>query len=504
MSTLFAYSLAVSLVLIPLYLTLRLCVAGITYHGLSRISYIFSLLATLLVPVLAEPVRAAWTMAIEPSMQAAGATVAIGPMSVEMIEGTEHTSTPLWLRMAVIVYMTGLIFFVAREIIGAIRLYNIIHGAKQAGKALGRWQILVHASNVAGPFSFGRYIIMSEQDYAVADNAVLTHESAHLAGRHWADLILATGVALLCWYCPAGWLMRRDLATVHEYEADDAVLRSGARASDYQIMLIKKAAGSRFPSIACNLTYHSNISKRIKMMLKQKSSPSSRIMAAVALPVAALCLLALSAPAVANALTAVSDAKVTDSQPEIQTSAPQIAVADNEGSLFLTIPEAEADPVEVVEEAPVASAPIAESYEAEKPVARSSKDEPQDKKAGDSVFDAVEKMPEYEGGEAAMFQFIAKKLRYPKDAEIPGFRGRSIIRFVVEKDGSVNPDEIEVLRSAGKESCDNEAKRVASMLRFKSPGMVNGKPVRVHYVLPFMFKVTEDDAAPADTIPAHN
>lgn len=98
----------------------------------------------------------------------------------------------------------------------------------------------------------------------------------HLQCRHWIDLIIAESVAVLLWYNPVGWLMRNELQTIHEYEADEAVLSSGINAREYQILLIKKAVGSRFPSIANSLD-HSNLSKRIKMMLRKKNFPRASL-----------------------------------------------------------------------------------------------------------------------------------------------------------------------------------------------------------------------------------
>ncbi len=70
---------------------------------------------------------------------------------------------------------------------------------------------------------------------------------------------------------PAMWLLRRELRAIHEYEADEAVLDSGVDARSYQMLLIKKAAGGRWYSIA-NSFNHSKLKNRITMMLRKKSS----------------------------------------------------------------------------------------------------------------------------------------------------------------------------------------------------------------------------------------
>ena len=115
------------------------------------------------------------------------------------------------------------------------------------------------------PFSIGGMIVMNETDYRDSRETILNHEYGHIMHRHSADMILAQAVAILCWYNPAAWLMRSELKSVHEYQADNYTLIQGCDARSYQLFLIKKAAGSKFPSIANNLN-HSKLRKRIAMM----------------------------------------------------------------------------------------------------------------------------------------------------------------------------------------------------------------------------------------------
>ncbi len=106
---------------------------------------------------------------------------------------------------------------------------------------------------------------MSRKDYSDFPDKIILHESGHIHHRHSLDIIIAQTVAILCWYNPVAWLMRRDLKTLHEYQADRFVLDSGCDRSQYQLFLIAKATGTRFTSITNNLTY-SRIRHRISMM----------------------------------------------------------------------------------------------------------------------------------------------------------------------------------------------------------------------------------------------
>jgi TonB family protein len=89
--------------------------------------------------------------------------------------------------------------------------------------------------------------------------------------------------------------LRQELQAVHEFEADDKVLRNGIDAKKYQLLIIEKAAGTRLYSMA-NSFNHGSLKKRITMMLKEKSSPWARAKYAVVLPLAAIALLGFAQP----------------------------------------------------------------------------------------------------------------------------------------------------------------------------------------------------------------
>ncbi len=89
--------------------------------------------------------------------------------------------------------------------------------------------------------------------------------------RHSFDLLVTDLAGCLQWFNPAMWLLRRELRAIHEYEADEAVLDSGVDARQYQLLLIRKAAGGRWYSVA-NSFNHSKLKNRITMMLRKRSS----------------------------------------------------------------------------------------------------------------------------------------------------------------------------------------------------------------------------------------
>ena len=107
-------------------------------------------------------------------------------------------------------------------------------------------------------------------------------------------------------------------------------------------------------------------------------------------------------------------------------------------------------------------------------------------KKNQQVFDVVEKMPEYPGGQAALFEYLQKNVKYPADAEKKKVEGRVLVTFVVNTDGSIT--DIEVVRKTFP-SLDAEAVRVISGMPRWKPGEQKGQKVRVKYTVPLSFRL---------------
>ena len=107
-------------------------------------------------------------------------------------------------------------------------------------------------------------------------------------------------------------------------------------------------------------------------------------------------------------------------------------------------------------------------------------------KKNDMVFDVVEVMPQFPGGQIAMLQYLMKNIKYPEQAVKEGIQGRVTVRFIVEKDGSIS--DVKPVLSVHP-LLNKEAVRVVESMPKWSPGKQNGKPVRVRYNLPVMFKL---------------
>lgn len=105
----------------------------------------------------------------------------------------------------------------------------------------------------------------------------------------------------------------------------------------------------------------------------------------------------------------------------------------------------------------------------------------------DKPFDVVEQMPSFPGGKEALMKFISENVKYPKEAEEKGLQGRVVVRYIIEKDGSIS--EVEIAKSVN-EYLDAEAIRVVNAMPKWIPGKQKGEPVRVKFTLPITFRLS--------------
>ncbi|MFG6392338.1 MAG: M56 family metallopeptidase [Candidatus Amulumruptor sp.] len=426
MGSLFSYSIYSAIIMALLYLTYKWVLAGENQHRANRAI----LLSIYTVSMGAYPMMV-WLRSLmaHTSDTAVAATVDIELPIMTMADVTDNpiANILLW------IYLIGMLAVAIHTVIIWLRLANIVaHGQHET---IGRYTLVLTDRKDIAPFSWRRYIVMNETDYAESGNLILCHETRHLDLHHPIDLMVAQIAAIIEWWNPAAWLMREELKTVHEYQADSCVLAAGVNARDYQMLLIKKAVGARFPSLANSLN-HSKLKKRITMMYNQKRSAKRRMRALALLPALGAAVLTANLPAVASVMSEASAAELFSQSAEPTAPASKVT--------------------------------------------KSSANPADDSK----VYDVVEQMPEFPGGMKAMLDYLGANLKYPAGQECA--QGRVVVKFVINKDGSVG--DTEIIKSLG-EAFDAEAVRVVkSMPRF-TPGMLNGKPVAVYYVLPVNFKL---------------
>ena len=431
------------------YLFYKLLMSRDTFHRFNRFALLGLLVLSSVLPLVEVSVNR--PAPVHETMLTLEQLLLLADVQAEG-EIVSQPTTALWVRVALLVYLAGIVFFAVRNLWSLGRLGVLLRRGRL--ERLADWlpgrvenvRLVVHNRDIA-PFSWMRYIVLSRKDLEENGREILIHELAHIRNHHSWDLLLADLCIFVQWFNPAAWLLKQELQTIHEYEADDTVLREGVDAKKYQMLLIKKAVGTRLYSMA-NSFNHSSLKKRITMMLKEKSNPWARVKYLYVLPLAALAVSAFARPEVSAVADELSSAKVNDlvaSMKTNQTETASVAVKDT-----LTPDE--------------------------------------------SVFEVVEQMPEFPGGYKEMMKYIEQNMRYPEEAKKAGTQGRVVVQFLVNKNGAIS--DVSVLHSVDR-LLDAEAVRlVRSMPKWK-PGMQKGKAVTVKYTVPLSFKLMEDVKAEA-------
>ena len=327
-------------------------------------------------------------------------------------------------------YLVGAASVVAASIISIARTQRIIRSGSQEPCEGCRLTLL---DRDVPSFSWGRKVVMSRQDYEKYP-AILRHELQHIHAHHSLDVLLMTVVNTVHWFNPLAWIARAELRLLHEYEADEGLIRQGIDATSYQLLLVRKAVGEQRFSLA-NGFNHAKLKQRIAMMHKKPTSGWMRLAYVALLPLLA-------------------------------------------GTMFLCNPaRAEIRPASS-ETATVAEMPaIAETPTVQNPPSEN-----------ESVpFSLIEKKPTFQGGEAHTFaKWVAENLKYPEEAKAAGIEGRVMVQFTIGNDGQVR--DAKVLRGIHP-TLDAEAVRVLSASPKWEPGYQDGKPVNVTYSFPVVFKL---------------
>ena len=464
MGVFFVYILKSSVCLALFYLFYRLLLSKETFHRFNRIALLGILFLSLLIPLfevtVAQPTEMTHTMlTLEQLLTMADFysqdTAVVAPIEVK-------DATLSGIQIALIIYLAGIIFFACRNVYSLIRLLLLLRSGRKERFHSGI-RLIIHDRKIA-PFSWMRYIVISEADLEENGREILIHETAHIRNHHSIDLLVADLCIVFQWFNPASWLLKQELQNIHEYEADETVIKEGVDAKQYQLLLIKKAVGTRLYSMA-NSFNHSTLKKCITMMLKEKSNPWARLKYLYVLPLAAITVTAFARPEISQKAEEISAVKVNDLAVIVETKTAENVVAEVNT---------------VINSTDVPEIPVV------KDTADVKKKRNNGKSSEGGVFWVVEKMPEFPGGNGALMDYLRENMNYPAIAKEKGTQGRVIVRFVVNKEGKiVSP---EVARSVDS-YLDEEAIRLIKGMPDWTPGMQGGKAVDVVYTLPVFFRL---------------
>ena len=309
MGVFFIYILKSSVCLVLFYLFFRLLLSKETFHRFNRMALLGVLFFSLLIPCIEVTTR--HQVEVQQAVLSIEQLLLMAELETTPanVGAVQETSVISWVQIVLLVYWAGILFLACRNIYSLICLFRLIHSGKHEKLEKGV-TLVVHNQEIA-PFSWMKYIVISRKDLEENGREILIHEMAHIHHRHSVDLLVADICIFFQWFNPGAWLLKQELQNIHEYEADETVINEGVNAKEYQLLLIKKAVGTRLYSMA-NSFNHSKLKKRITMMLKEKSNPWARLKYLYVLPLAAIAVTAFARPEISEKVEEISAVKVND------------------------------------------------------------------------------------------------------------------------------------------------------------------------------------------------
>jgi TonB family protein len=424
MTEIIIYLLQSAAILAILYTVYWFFLRKDTFFHVNRFYLVTSLLLSLAIPLF--DIRLFTSGPVTPVIVLLD-PVLITPEKVERV-ASGHLSI---FEIAGVIYLTGVVIFSARFIVQLVQLLIIVRKYKITRQDGAN---LVFVDKGYSPFSFFNLIFIRKEYYIdVKLTPVIAHEKIHIQQFHTLDLLLVEIANIIQWFNPFSWFLGRSVKNVHEFLADEGVLKKGFHKKDYQALILNEAMGLQLN----NLTNNFNVSllkTRIKMMTKTRSASWTLIKVGFALP-AIFAVVFLFTAGSLNTVTA------QDTQKQSKPVEPQKVVVDDQ------------------------------------------------KSSDEKVYVIVNTRPEYPGGMEEMTKYLVSTIKYPEEARKNGVQGRVFVQYIVEKDGMVS--NVKVLRGIGG-GCDEEALRVVKGMPKWKPGYnLENEPLRVQYNLPIMFSLEE-------------
>ena len=413
----------------------RLLFVRDTFFGWRRLALLLMMAAAVLLPL----VDISWWVASHE--QAANLSEVYREVVLPTVTITGSASRFPWVRLFTLLYMSGVLVFSARMM---WQLGTIVKLINTSSSFAGMRIRLLRDETC--PFSFFRWIFVNPEAQTEEQlKEIITHEQAHVEQRHSVDVVLMELLTIACWPNPFVWLMRREVRLNLEYLADERVVEAGSERKAYQYHLLGLAYGKNVATV-CNNFNVLPLKLRIRMMNKKRTNSWLRAKYLLLVPVIGVALVACNL----DKKTAEPATAAEQAQADSAAGKPMMVGVTVDGT------------------------PAQDEAKAEGSVVQ-----------GD-VFDVVEQMPEFPGGQQELMNFLMKNVKYPKVAQDKGTQGRVILQFVVNKDGSVV--EPTVVKSVSPE-LDQEALRVIKMMPKWQPGKQNGEVVRVKYTIPVSFRL---------------
>ena len=493
MNMLLVYTLKSALVLTLLYLPYTLLLRRERFFRLNRL-----MLLTILLLALVEPLCGVTLPAGLSRMPVVAGTQELVWQTEAVIVGAD-ASTPSagmsWASLFSFIYIAGVGLMLCLRAAQLMQIRRALRrGCLWREREDDGVTIWCHVGDGA-PFSWMHSIYISADDYAGNGRAILLHERAHIACRHSMDILLLTFVEAVQWWNPFVYRLGRSLRDVHEYEADDRVLRQGVSLSDYQALLVRKVMAGTAYAFANNFN-RSHVARRLTMMKRPPSRPLALGKALYVVPLLLFTLVLTAAPVIE----------------------PLLFLDDEEISIdrMARLPKDSIDHIDVLR-GPTATSLFGERARGGviliETFSRSTAQQAGEQAGGNApVFLIAEEMPEFPGGETAMKDYIRRHIGYPAEARAARLHGRMDVRFIVEADGTLTNVRAEYSGdtaegaeatitgysppfTGGDGSASHmrawlsAAEQLVSQMPRWNPARQQGRPVRAQVTLPLYYKL---------------
>lgn len=449
----FLYSIRSAFVLTLLYVPYMLILRRESFFRLNRAVLLLILLFSVMLPMLdvhflsldKQPV----VQAAKEQMVQVGIPVEGYHLLPEFSVQAQHVPVQVsWFHVVSVLFCFVAMAMLLWRIMQILRMTYIVRRGNLWHEAEGGIDIHCHAGEVS-PFSWMNHVVISERDFHENGREILLHETGHIRSLHSWDLLLLSAVQILQWWNPLAYVFASSLRDVHEYEADDYVLRHGISARDYQLLLIKKAVGTSSYTFANNFD-HSLTLKRITMMQKSKSSVWMRSKVLYIIPMATL---ALSAFATSEP-TSLSGNEVAKDEDKVIKISSMVQAGGEEGSAALLHDDpdtvyfqdgrqVDAESLKSLAAENIASLTVAKNGEAAKTLGYPGKTVIviQTKTKLDTLKVNVVENPawnaQFKGGDMALMQWLRKNVRYPQASQSLGVQGKITVQFYVSETGRI-------------------------------------------------------------------
>ncbi|HNY01097.1 MAG TPA: TonB family protein [Bacteroidales bacterium] len=487
MNTFITYLFGSTVCAVVLYAVYGLFLRKETFFGLNRAYLLTVFILPLVLPLI--PFEALFSRPVQP------VAVLLDPVMVTPARvGRVISAHTGWIDIAAWVYLAGLAFFLARFATQILQMALMV-----LRYGIRRWNgfLVVFTDNRYAPFSFFGLLFLNRNTVPPGQmETILGHEGAHVRQFHSFDRVLAGVVTALQWFNPVVWVAAREMKSIHEFLADEAVLQNGISPSLYQQIILNETMGIRVN----DLTNHFNVSlikKRFTMMTKSRSRGLARTKVLLALPALVLLVVLFAARSYSYPGAIAGDSPVFLTEQGEQGNQPQDLKASEQAQKEKDLKQMQAEKAQKEKELQQVQA---EKAQKQKELQQKQKEKAQHEKqkqqkfyvapvVQDPPYTTVDKMPSFNGGEDARIKFMVENLKYPEEAIKKGIQGVVFVSFVVKADGSVAS--VKIVRGIG-HGCDEEAFRVVKSMPKWIPGEMDGKPVDVIFNLPVKFKLDKD------------